>query len=75
MLEVMRLLNGDPTQERIGSLFDSLSKDTVASKNLSAANNTVLMLAAKLHATLFEARKDGTLCSSVKLLNSARIVG
>jgi hypothetical protein len=59
MLKTMRVLNGDPSQERIGSLFDSLSKDTIASKNLSAASNTVLMLAAKLHAMLSEAKEDG----------------
>jgi hypothetical protein len=52
MLKTMRVLNDNPSQERIGSLFDLLSKDIAASKNLIAINNTVLILAAKLHATL-----------------------
>ncbi len=68
LLDTMRVLNDDPSQERLGSLFDSL----VASKNLSAANNTVLMLAAKLHATLFlkQMSMDGILCSNNKSPNS-----
>jgi hypothetical protein len=59
MLNTMRLLNDDPTRERIGSLFDSLGKDTVASKQLSSANITVLMLAAKLHAMLAASNRQG----------------
>jgi hypothetical protein len=52
MMDMMCILNGDPTEERVAAMFDSLSKDTIASRQLSAANNMVLMLAAKLHAML-----------------------
>jgi hypothetical protein len=55
VLKTLHLLNGE--RGRIGSMFDLLSKDMVASKQLSVANNTVLMLAAKLHA-LKQWRKD-----------------
>jgi hypothetical protein len=44
----------DPSQ--VDVWFDSLAKYAIASKQLSAANNTVLMLAASLHETLSKSK-------------------
>jgi hypothetical protein len=43
---------------RVGSFFESLARHTIASKQLSAASNTVLMLVASLHATLCKSNEQ-----------------
>lgn len=50
MLAARRVVIEDPSQ--VDAWFESLAKHAIASKQLSAANNTVLMLGASLHETL-----------------------
>jgi hypothetical protein len=57
MLKARNAVIEDPS--RVGSFFESLARYAIASKQLSAASNTVLMLAASLHVTLSKSNEQG----------------
>jgi hypothetical protein len=54
---------------KVGVFLASVSKHTLASKQLSAATNTVLMLAARLHAALAAEKQNGWYASFKRQLS------